>query len=152
MAMTNVQEQIVSSHLGIPLSRAAHALHELELPGGANDDAVTRGLLADSITRSGQSREEIAARMSFLLAIAITAEMLIQFIAENGFPLAWTRAFCSATGDWRLLQHLAEQAGFLLLAQDDAEVLSLGELVVEQERARREIERNATNIIVRRSE
>ncbi|HET7873214.1 MAG TPA: hypothetical protein VFL42_11925, partial [Terriglobales bacterium] len=135
-------------------SPAPQAEHEQfqALPGAANDDAVTRGLLGHALTHCGRSRDEIAARMSFLLAHTITAGVLNKFIAQGKFPFAWTRAFCAATDDWRLLHHLAEQAGFLLLAQQDADLVSLGELVVQQERAQLEIERHAKNIIARRSE
>ncbi|HEX7289474.1 MAG TPA: hypothetical protein VF532_25040 [Candidatus Angelobacter sp.] len=139
-----------------PLSPVANVEHDFELPGGHNDDALTRGLLADAIKHSGKSREQIAGCMSFLLATTVTAETLNNFSVEgrpaHGFPLAWTRAFCTVTGDWRLIQHLAEQAGFLLLANGDADLVSLGELVVQQERARREVERHANNIIARRDE
>jgi hypothetical protein len=174
MAMTNAQEQIVrgrgkqehrcsraaQSGPELSLSSSTHAPHELELPGGSNlgtynDDAFTRALLADAIKRCGKSREQIAGHMSYLLATKITSEMLNRFTGESkqaqGFPFAWARAFCAATDDWRLIQHLAEQAGFLLLDRDDADVLSLGELAVEQQRARREIERHANNIIARRA-
>jgi hypothetical protein len=146
MAMTNAQEQIVSGH----------PKQEGLLPGGCNDDAVTRALLADAIKRSGQSREQIARLMSFLLATKITSELLYRFTGESEqaerFPFAWARAFCTATDDWRLMQHVAEQAGFLLLAKDEADLVSLGELAVETERSRREVERHANNIIARRAE
>lgn len=151
--MTNAQEQTVRGYPELSLSAAAHAPQELErLPGGANDDALTRGLLVDAIKRSGKSREEIAGCMSFLLATKITADMLNKFTGENTFPFAWTRAFCTATCDWRLIQQVAEQAGFLLLAKNDADLVSLGELAVQQQRACREIERHASNIIARRAE
>lgn len=124
------------------------------LPGTFDDDAVTRGLLADAIKKSDQSREQIAERMSWLLAKSVTASMLNDFTADSKahrFPLAWSRAFCQSTGDWRLFQHLAEKAGFILLPKDDADVLSLGELVIRQEEALAEIKRHSRNIIERRS-
>jgi hypothetical protein len=125
------------------------------LPGTFDDDAVTRGLLADAIKRSEQSRDQIADRMSWLLSRTVTANMLNDFTADSKanhrFPFAWSRAFCEATGDWRLFHHLADQAGFILVAKDDADVVSLGELVIQQEQAQTEIKRHARNIIERRS-
>lgn len=126
------------------------------LPGAFNDDAVTRGLLAEGIKRSGYSREQIAERMSWLLATKVTADMLNNFTADSKaahrFPVAWSRAFCESTGDWSLIRYLADQAGYLLLEKTDAEVVALGELVIEQERAKTEITRISRNIIERRAQ
>jgi hypothetical protein len=147
MSMTNSQGKIVSDSKpeGNP---------DL-LPGTFNDDAVTRGLLTDSIKKSGLSREQIAERMSWLLSTRLTADMLNNFTADgkvsHRFPFAWSRAFCESTGDWRLLHYIAEQSGFILLNKDDAEVLTLGEQVIEREQAETEIKRIARNVIERRS-
>ena len=147
MSMTNSPEKIVSE-------AEPQANPEL-LPGTFNDDAVTRGLLAEAIKKSGQSREQIAERMSWLLATRVTVDILNNFTAEgkvaHRFPFAWSRAFCQSTGDWRLLQYIAEQSGFLLLDKEDAEVVALGEQVIERERAATEVTRIARNIIERRA-
>lgn len=125
------------------------------LPGSFNDDAVIRGLLADAIKKSDHSRDEIAERMSFLLAISVSADMLNNFTANgkvtHRFPMAWIRAFCESTGDWRLLQYVGQQSGFMLLSKSDADVVTLGEQVIERERAESEVKRIAHNIIERRS-
>src|SRR6185437_11813217 len=107
------------------------------LPGSFNDDAVIRGLLADSIKKSGQSREQIAERMSWLTSNKITSDMLNNFTAEgkvaHRFPLAWMRSFCQSTGDWRLFQYLAEQSLFILLNKADGDLITLAEQVIERE-------------------
>jgi hypothetical protein len=145
--MTNLPEKIVSD--GEPQGNP-----EL-LPGTFNDDAVIRGLLGEAIKKSGQSRDQIAERMAWLLSTKVTADMLNNFTAEgkvaHRFPLAWARAICQSTGDWRLLQYIAEQSGFLLLDKEDAEVVALGEQVIEKERAAMEVTRISRNIIERRS-
>jgi hypothetical protein len=145
--MTKVEEKIVTA----PKPPADPEL----LPGGCNDDSIVRGILADAIKRSDQSREQIAERMSFLLATSITADMLNNFTANgkvsHRFPLAWLRAFCQSTGDWRLMRHVAEESGFLLISEADADVVTLGEQVIERERAESEIKRIANKIIDRRS-
>jgi hypothetical protein len=125
------------------------------LPGTFNDDAVTRGLLAEAIKKSDMSREQIADRMSWLLSTKVTVDMLNNFTADgklaHRFPFAWSRAFCRSTGDWRLLHYIADQADFLLLDKEDAEVVALGEQVIEQERAAAEVKKIARNIIDRRA-
>lgn len=124
------------------------------IPGSFDDDAVTRGLLGEAIRRCEQSREQIAERMSWLLSKNVTASMLNDFTAESKanhrFPFAWARAFCESTGDWRLFHHIMGAAGYALLNKQDADVLTLGELVIEQERTKSEIARHARNIIERR--
>jgi hypothetical protein len=125
------------------------------IPGAADDDATTRGILADAIKKSQLSREQVAERMSWLTSRQISASMLFDFTAESKashrFPFAWARAFCVAVNDWRLLDHMADLAGFILLPKSDADVLSLGELVIEHKRAEEEISRHSHNILQRRT-
>jgi hypothetical protein len=125
------------------------------MPGASDDDAITRGILADAIKRSGMSRAQVAEKMSWLTSRKISEGMLFDFTAESKaahrFPFAWARAFCQVTGDNRLIEYIAEQAGFILLPKSDADVLSLGELVVEQLRVEGEVTRHARNVLERRS-
>jgi len=125
------------------------------LPGSCNDDAVIRGILTQAIKQADLSRERVAEQMSHLLAREITAQMLNDFTADSKkqhrFPLAWLRAFCTVTGDWRLLQHIADQAGLAVIAAEDRDVLALGELVVERAHTGHEIERHTNNILQRRN-
>jgi hypothetical protein len=124
------------------------------MPGSCDDDTVTRSILADAIKQSQHSRDEIADRMSVLLGSKLSVAMLNNFTSESKdrhrWPFAWTRAFCMATEDMRLVQHLAEQTGFILLPQADADIVRLGELVVEQRRNEEEIANRAKNVIERR--
>jgi hypothetical protein len=130
-------------------------LLEDAVPGAADDDAVTRGILADALKRSELSRDQVAERMSWLTSKQISASMLFDYTAESKsahrFPFAWARAFCQAVNDWRLLEHMADRAGFILLPKSDSDVLSLGELVVEQKRVETELSRHAKNILERRT-
>jgi hypothetical protein len=130
-------------------------LFDDSVPGAADDDPITRGILADALKRSPLSREQVAERMSWLTSRTISASMLFDFTAESKaahrFPFAWARAFCQALNDWRLLEHMADRAGFILLPKSDADVLSLGELVVEQKRVETELSRHANNILERRT-
>ena|SRR5579864_1933064 len=93
--------------------------------------------------------------LSWLLSTKVTAAMLNNFTADgkvaHRFPFVWSRAFCQSTGDWRLLHYIAEQASFILLDKEDADVVALGEQVIEQERAAAEVKKIARNIIDRRA-
>ena len=145
MSMTNSAEKIVNEN----------DMESSVLPGTFDDDSVIRGLLADAIREYDKSREQIAERMSWLLSKAITADMLNNFTADSKlnhrFPLAWCRAFCKSTDDWRLIQYVAEQSDFTLMRREDSDVFTLGELVIQREQTDREISRHASNIIERRA-
>ena len=125
------------------------------MPGSCDDDTVTRSILADAIKQSQHSRDLIADRMSTLLGAKVTVAMLNNFTSESKdrhrWPFAWTRAFCMATEDMRLIQHLAEQTGFILLPAADSDVVRLGELVIEQKRNDTEIDNRAKAVIARRN-
>ena len=63
--------------------------------------------------------------------------MLNSFTAESKenhrWPLAWTRAFCQVTGDWRLLRALTERAGYQLITTKQVRLLRLAEQLVARE-------------------
>jgi hypothetical protein len=130
------------------------SLDKSVMPGSCDDDAVARAILSDAIKQSAHSRDQIADRMSFLLGSRITVSMLNNFTSESKdrhrWPFAWTRAFCIAADDRRLIQHLAEQSGFILLPSEDADVVRLGELVIEQKKNHAEIDSRAQVVIARR--
>jgi hypothetical protein len=109
------------------------------LPGSLNDDSLVRGLVTDAIKRSGKSREQIADEMQSMLAVPVTARMIASFTAESKelhrWPGAWDRAFCAATGDFRLLYSRVELAGYKVITQTEAELLDLGREFLREKRA-----------------
>jgi hypothetical protein len=109
------------------------------LPGSLNDDSLVRGLVTDAIKRSGKSREQIADEMQSMLAVPVKARMIASFTAESKelhrWPGAWDRAFCAATGDFRLLYSRVELAGYKVITQTEAELLDLGREFLREKRA-----------------
>ncbi len=95
-----------------------------------NDAAVVRGILIDSIRKCGKSREQIADEMSLATGTEITVRRLNGYTAESAedfkFPAELERAFCAATGDYRLLKCHAERSGFQVITTDEAKLLELG--------------------------
>lgn len=108
-------------------------------PGSLNDDLLVRQVITDSIKKSGKSREQIADEMSRTLAIPVSARMISSYTAESKelhrWPGAWDRSFCAATGDNRLLFCLVELAGFHVINDSEADLLSLGREYLRQKRA-----------------
>jgi hypothetical protein len=107
--------------------------------GGLNDDSLVRETICDSIKRSGKSREQIADDMSALLGLRVTARMITSFTAESKelhrWPAAWDRAFCTATGDDRLLRCCAEAAGLKVIGQQEVALMELGRQYLLRKRA-----------------
>jgi hypothetical protein len=114
-----------------------------EFPGGGDDDTLVRATLADAIKRSTKKRTQIAEELSVAVGRAVTETMLNLFTAESKeghrWPLAWTRAFCQVTGDWRLLQAMAERAGFQLITAKQAKLLRLAEQLITREKTERSL-------------
>lgn len=112
---------------------------ECALPGSMNDAAVVRGVLVDSIRKCGKSREQIADAMSYYAGSEITVRRLNGFTAESAedyrFPAELDRAFCAATGDFRLLFCRAELAGYKIITKTEAELLDLGREYLRQKRS-----------------
>ena len=106
-------------------------------PGSGDDDATIRATLTDSIKRCPKKREVIADEMSYLLGRQISEAMLNAYTADSKenhrWPAAWTRTFCQVTGDWRLMQCVAERAGLRLIDARQAKLLELAEHLIEKE-------------------
>lgn len=68
--------------------------------------------------------------MSTLMGTAVTKRALDSYTSEaadqNRFPLQYTRAFCHATGDWRLLHCVAERSGLRVIDETGQHLLELG--------------------------
>jgi hypothetical protein len=114
-----------------------------ELTGTMNDSALIRGVLVEAIRNSGKSRPQIADEMSRLVGRQITERMLNAYTAESQeehrWPAELTRAFCSATGDARLLRVLAEAAGLRVINDTESHLLELGRNHLQRSRAERAI-------------
>jgi hypothetical protein len=108
-------------------------------PGSLNDDTLVRGIVTESIKRCQKSREQVADEMQRLLGVTVTARMITSFTSESKelhrWPGAWDRAFCIATGDFRLLRCRAEAAGFKVITEIEAELLELGRQYLRRKRA-----------------
>lgn len=126
-----------SSQLALDLDRAT------VIPGSLNDSHIIRGILVDSIRRSGKSREAIAEEMSYLVGREITPRQLNGFTAESKedykFPAELERAFCRVTGDDRLLSCRLEQAGLHVITEGEKLLLDLGRQYLKRNRAAEQI-------------
>jgi hypothetical protein len=100
------------------------------LPGSMNDASVIRGLITEVIRVSGKSRAQIAEEMSYLVGREVTERMLNGFTAESKDDYRWPaeldRAFCTVTGDTRLLTCRVELFGLYVIGDEEMELLELG--------------------------
>lgn len=107
--------------------------------GGLNDDLLVREAVTGAIKHSGKSREQIADEMTAMLGVKVTARMITSFTAESKefhrWPSAWNRAFCTATGDDRLLRCCAEAAGYKVIRENDIALMELGRQYLLRKRA-----------------
>jgi hypothetical protein len=119
-------------------------------PNSCDDDSLVRGLISDSIRKSPKSRAQIVEAMSHLLGQEVTEAQLNAFTAPSKaghrWPSAWDRAFCVATGDYRLLVRKAELAGFRVIDEQEYQYLQLGKTYIEQKRAAENMARLENNI------
>jgi hypothetical protein len=94
-------------------------------------------------SKGQKSRELIAEEMSHLIGTEITVAMLNAYTATSKrlhrFPAAWIPAFCTATGDSRLLQYLSQRTGFRMITERRTEVPRT------RPQARRATDRNERN-------
>ena len=112
-------------------------------PGSLNDSHMIRVVLADSIRRSGKTREQIAEEMSYLVGREVTARMLYGFTADSKDDYRWPaeldRAFAVATGDDRILKCRVEAAGYKAISGNDIDLLELGRQYLKKKRSEAEI-------------
>jgi hypothetical protein len=103
---------------------------EQPLSGSFDDASLIRGVLIQSIKKSGKSRVAIAEEMEYLLARTVTEKMLNAFTAESRddrrWPAEFDRAFCKATGDSTLLACRAQLAGLHVITEEDKLLMDLG--------------------------
>jgi hypothetical protein len=113
------------------------------LPGSLDLDFDLRSLLSDVIRQCSKKREQIAEEMSQLLDRAVSVPMLNAFTADSReghrFPAAWVPAFCSVTGDIRLLQLIARSACLYVVDEKSINLIQFGEALLRKEQAEREM-------------
>lgn len=109
------------------------------LPGSCDDERLIRGLLSEAIRLCKKSREQVAEEMSYLLGTQVTKRAIDSYTSEsaeqNRFPMQYARAFCHATGDWRLLRCVIERAGLHLVTPEQVKVYELGRQMLLEKRA-----------------
>jgi hypothetical protein len=137
MKLSRLQSSGHSRSKSLPLFEASSST--IHAPGTLNDDLLVRSVITDSIKRSGLSREQVADKMSELLALPVTARMITSFTAESKelhrWPGAWDRAFCIAVNDNALLKCRIEAAGYHVIDSEEAKLLELGREYLIQKRA-----------------
>jgi hypothetical protein len=123
------------------------------LPGSMNDDDLVRGIITQAIKSSKKSRTQIAEEMSYLLGDKVTDRMLASWTSgameKHRFPLHFSRAFCIATENWRLVRCVAELAGFTVIDKEDAEILELGRTYLARKAADESMSALERSIILR---
>jgi hypothetical protein len=98
--------------------------------GSLNDGRLIREVLTEVIRTCGKSRTQIAEEMSYLTGQEVTERRLNGFTAESKEDFRWPaeldRAFCTVTGDTRLLTCRVELHGLHVINDDEMELLELG--------------------------
>ena len=108
-------------------------------PGSYNDAQLIREVLAESLHGSTKSRAQIAEEMTYLSGRRVTERMLNGYTAESQedyqFPAELSRAFCTATGNTRLLECMASAYGLIVVDVRDAELIDLGRAFLQRQEA-----------------
>ncbi len=107
--------------------------------GSLNDTVLVRSVITETMKNCGLSRVLIAEEMSRLSGTTVTERQLNNFAADSRneyrFPSELERAFCEATGDWKLLTCRVELTGLLLVDQKGVDLMDLGREYLRQKRA-----------------
>lgn len=107
--------------------------------GGLDIALAVRETLTDMLgaaTVQGQDRHEVAARVSRLSNHEISKHMLDRYTAPSAdgwrFPLEALPALTQATGDYRLLELVAEKCGCKVYRGEEALLAEIGALTVQE--------------------
>jgi hypothetical protein len=107
------------------MANLATSFADESMVGKPADDSALRALLAQSVRRSGRSREQIADDLARALGREITVHMLNGWIAPGRegarMPASFVRTFCAVTGDDTIQR--------FLLGNHLSKLLKLGEVV-----------------------
>jgi hypothetical protein len=118
-------------------------LQDAPAQGSLNDAQCIRIALTDSIRACGKSRAQIAEEMSYLSGRTVTERMLNGYTAASQedyqFPADLARAFCTATGDARVLRCIAEPQGLFVIDAKAAELIELGRAFLQRTEAEEQI-------------
>lgn len=105
--------------------------------GSLNYALELRAVLSDSLKNTPKSRYEVAARMSELLGVEITKEMLDSWTAESKkpwrFPFEYAAAFEASCDTTSLQELLGRKRGSRILVGEDNLFAELGR--IQQTRA-----------------
>ena len=100
---------------------------------------MIRSVVTDALKQSVLSRVQVADEMSRLTGTTVTERQLNNFSSsareEYRFPCELERAFCAATGDYRLLVCRAELSGLRLADQNELDLMELGREYLRHKRA-----------------
>lgn len=107
--------------------------------GGLDVAMVVREVLADILAAAssrGMDRHEVAAQVSRLSNHDITKNMLDRYCAPSAdgwrFPAEALPALTVATGDYRLLEALAERCGCRVYRGEEAMLAEIGALTLQE--------------------
>lgn len=115
--------------------------------GGCDVSLEIREALADTLSRvkvhENADRFEIAARLSRLSGRDIAKSTLDRYSAPNAedwrFPLEALPALVQATGDYRLLDLVAEACGCKVLRGEEAWIAEFGALLLQQREVKKRL-------------
>lgn len=127
-----LQGQVELNFFDVPTASASES--------GALDVAhAVRDVLVDVLSAARvaeQDRFEIASQISRVTNRSMTKDMLDQYCANSAdgkrFPLEALPALTLITGDYRLLEFIAESCGCRILRGEEAMVAELGALAMQE--------------------
>ncbi|MDP1980508.1 hypothetical protein [Undibacterium sp.] len=112
---------------------------------------AVRDVLVDTLAAAkvaGHDRFDVATKISRLSNRSLTKDMLDQYCANSAegkrFPLEALPALTVATGDYSLLEYIADACGCRILRGEEAMVAELGALAM-QEKAIKERQKHINN-------
>ncbi|TWH45926.1 hypothetical protein [Sporomusa sp. KB1] len=96
--------------------------------GSLNLRQHVRTSLVETLQHVSVSRQEIADRMSWYTGTEISVHQLNAWTAaakEHRFPLEYAPAFCRVTGDYRVLEAIAQASGCTVRKSEEVIMLEL---------------------------
>jgi hypothetical protein len=117
---------------------------KIEVQTGSLDVSLAvREILTETLSKNPLDRYEIAVQMSRLMARDMSKNMLDRYSAPSAeewrFPLEALPALVSATGDFRLLELIAEKCGCKLLRGEEAWIAEVGALTLQKKQTEKRL-------------
>ncbi len=101
-------------------------------PGSLAVGLQVKEMLSRALKQTAYKRWEIAGRMGEYASSEITESMLNSWTAESKeghrFPVEYLPAFCWATGDYELLDHIVRACGCYLIKSEEVALLELARI------------------------